>query len=219
MSAERTGDPRRADEDRGEDRKGPRSGGLIGKGVHPAVVSAQPFQLAERRPVERLFEDEEGRDRLAKAISRYPEKKAALLPMLAYAQERNGWVSPRSMEEIAEALDLTAAYVRSVATFYTMYNKHPTGRHIIQVCTCTACHLCGADEVFERFLEATGTRPGEASKDGRYMVMEAECLGACGFATAVQVNDSYFENVTPGTVEEVLAALEDAAEGAAEGDG
>jgi len=177
--------------------------------IHPAVVSAQPFQLSRRRPVDRLFDDDEGRDRLDKAISRYPEKQAALLPMLAYAQERNGWISADAMEEIAAALELTPAYVQSVATFYTMYNKHPTGRHIIQVCTCTACHLCGADDVYRRFLEATGTRPGEASADERYMVMEAECLGACGFATAVQVNDRYFENVTPESVADVLAALED----------
>lgn len=176
--------------------------------IHPAVVAAQAFQLAKRRPVEALFDDEEGRDRLEKAISRYPEKKAALLPMLAYAQERNGWISPASMEEIAAALELTPAFVQSVATFYTMYNKHPTGRHIIQVCTCTACHVCGADAVFEQFLEATGTRPGEMSEDGRFMVMEAECLGACGFATAVQVNDRYFESVTPETVADVLSALE-----------
>ena len=176
--------------------------------IHPAVVSAQPFQLADRRPVERLFDDEEGKDRLEKAVSRYPDRRAALLPMLAYAQERNGWISAESMEQIADALELTPAYVRSVATFYTMYNKHPTGRHIIQVCTCTACHVCGADDVFEAFLEQTGGRPGEATEDGRYMVMEAECLGACGFATAVQVNERYFENVTPETVAEVLAALD-----------
>jgi len=182
-------------------------------GIHPAVVSAQAFQLAIRRPVDHLFEDDEGRDRLEKAISRYPEKKAALLPMLAYAQERNGWISPEAMEEVAGALELTPAYVRSVATFYTMYNKHPTGRHIIQVCTCTACHLCGADDVFEAFLEATGTRPGEMSDDERFMVMEAECLGACGFATAVQVNDRYFENVTPESVADVLAALDDEGDG------
>ncbi|MDH3298030.1 MAG: NAD(P)H-dependent oxidoreductase subunit E [Gemmatimonadota bacterium] len=176
--------------------------------IHPAVVSAQPFQVANLRPTDRLFEDEEGRDRLEKAISRYPDKRAALLPMLAYAQERNGWVSPESMQQVAEALDLTPAYVNSVATFYTMYNKHPTGRHMIQVCTCVACHLCGGEEVFEAFLEATGTVPGAMSEDGKYVVMEAECLGACGFATAVQVNDRYFENVTPETVGEVLARLE-----------
>jgi len=181
----------------------------MSKKIHPAVVSAQAFQVSDLRPVERLFEDEEGKDRLAKAISRYPDRRAALLPMLAYAQERNGWISPDSMVQVAEALELTPAYVRSVATFYTMYNKHPTGKHMIQVCTCVACHLCGADDVFQAFLDATGTRAGETSADGKYMVMEAECLGACGFATAVQVNDEYFENVTPDSVPDVLASLEE----------
>lgn len=180
-----------------------------GRDIHPAVVSAQAFQVAKLRPVKTLFDDAEGKDRLAKSISRYPEKKAALLPMLGYAQERNGWVSPGSMVEIAEALDLTPAYVQSVVTFYTMYNKHPTGKYIIQVCTCVACHICGAMDVFEKFLETIGTRAGEMSKDGRFMVMEAECLGACGFATAVQVNDRYFENVKPDTVGDVLAALDE----------
>jgi len=178
------------------------------KKVHPAVVGAQPFQVADRRPVDRLFEDAEGRDRLEKSLSRYPEKKGALLPMLAYAQERNGWVSPEAMEEIADALGLTPAYVRSVATFYTMYAKHPVGRYWIQVCTCISCHVNRGEEVFEKFLEITGTRAGEVSEDGRYTVIEAECLGACGFATVVQVNDRYFENVTPETVPEVLAQLE-----------
>jgi len=117
-------------------------------------------------------------------------------------------VSPDSMEQIAAVLDLTPAYVHSVATFYTMYNKHPTGKHMIQVCTCVACHLCGGEDVFEAFLDAIGTRAGEISEDGRFMVMEAECLGACGFATAVQVNDQYFENVTTETVGDVIAQLE-----------
>lgn len=178
------------------------------KEIHPAVVSAQAFQVADLRPTEQLFEDEEGRDRLGKAVSRYPEKRAALLPLLGYAQERNGWVSPQAMAEIAEALDLTPAYVRSVATFYTMYNRHPVGRHLIQVCTCISCHLNRADEVFEAFLKETGTRAGEISADGRYTVIEAECLGACGFATAVQVNDAYYERVTPDSVKAILEELD-----------
>ena len=134
------------------------------KDIHPAVVSAQPFQLARQRPVERLFEDEEGRDRLAKAVSRYPEKRGALLPMLAYAQERNGWISDENMEEIAGALELTPAYVRSVATFYTMYARRPIGKYWIQVCTCISCHVNQGHEVFEAFLEQTGTRAGEVSE-------------------------------------------------------
>lgn len=178
------------------------------KKLHPSVVAAQPFQVAPLRPTERLFDDGEGKDRLRKAVSRYPDKRAALLPLLAYAQERNGWVSPQAMEEIAEALGLTPAYVRSVATFYTMYHKHPVGRHLIQVCTCISCHLNGADEVFERFLKEAGTRPGEISEDGRFTVIEAECLGACGFATAVQINDAYVEEVTPEKVPAILEELD-----------
>jgi NADH:ubiquinone oxidoreductase subunit E len=89
-----------------------------------------------------------------------------------------------------------------------MYNKHPVGRHFIQVCTCISCHLHEADEVFERFLAETGTRAGEVSEDGKYTVIEAECLGACGFATAVQVNDRYFENVTPDQIPAILDELD-----------
>lgn len=176
-------------------------------GIHPAVVGAQPFMLAEKRPVETLFGDEEGRDRLTKALGRYPEKRAALLPLLNYAQERNGWISAEAMIEIAEALDLTPAYVRSVATFYTMYNKHPVGTHLIQVCTNISCHLNRAGDVLRRFLEETGTREGEVSEDGRFTVIEAECLGACGFATVVQINDEYYENVTPESVRDILEGL------------
>lgn len=176
--------------------------------IHPAVASAQPFQVDRLRPVERLFDDSEGRGRLAAVLSRYPEKRAALLPMLGYAQERNGWVSPDHMEQIAVALDLTPAYVRSVATFYTMYNKQPVGKYLVQVCTCVSCHLNDADAVFASFLEQTGVEPGETSADGRFTVIEAECLGACGFPTAVQINDRYVENVTPATVGEVIADLE-----------
>ncbi len=180
----------------------------MNKPMHPAAASAQAFQVADLRPTERLFEDEEGRDRLEKAVSRYPDRRAALLPMLGYAQERNGWVSDENMAEIAEALALTPAFVRSVATFYTMYNKHPVGRHLIQVCTCISCHLHEAEEVFEKFMAETGTRAGEVSEDGRFTVMEAECLGACGFATAVQVNDRYYENVTPDQVPAILDELD-----------
>jgi NADH:ubiquinone oxidoreductase subunit E len=89
-----------------------------------------------------------------------------------------------------------------------MYARRPVGKYWIQVCTCISCHVNRGEEVFEAFLEHTGTRAGEISEDGKWTVIEAECLGACGFATAVQVNDQYFENVTPETVPEVLAQLD-----------
>jgi NADH-quinone oxidoreductase E subunit len=167
--------------------------------------------LAERQGPdssdEPLFASEEGRDRLEKALGRYPSARAALLPMLNYAQERNGWVSGRAMKEIAEALDVTPAYVHSVATFYTMYNRRPVGRFLIQVCTNISCHLCGGEEVLEAFLEETGVRLGETSGDRLFTVMEVECLGACGFATVVQVNERYLEDVSPEDVPGIVEQL------------
>jgi NADH:ubiquinone oxidoreductase subunit E len=94
-----------------------------------------------------------------------------------------------------------------VATFYTMYNTRPVGRFLIQVCTNVSCNLCGGDEVVAAFLESTETEPGEVSEDGLFTVIEAECLGACGFPVAVQINDRYFENVTPADVRRILARL------------
>jgi NADH:ubiquinone oxidoreductase subunit E len=104
-------------------------------------------------------------------------------------------------------LELPEAYVRGVATFYTMYNKVPVGRYLIQVCTNISCNLCGGDEVVEAFLDNVGTELGETSKDGLFTVVEAECLAACGFPTAVQINSRYFENITPAGVPQVLERL------------
>ena len=101
------------------------------------------------------------------------------------------------MDRVAELLDLSPAYVRGVATFYTMYNKRPVGRHLVQVCTNISCNLNGADEVVDAFLNYTDTELGETSEDGNFTVIEAECLAACGFPTCVQINSRYYENVTP----------------------
>ena len=111
------------------------------------------------------------------------------------------------MDTVARELELSPAYVRGVATFYTMYNRRPVGTYLIQVCTNVACNLCGADDVMAAFLEHTGAEPGQLSADGRYTVMEAECLGACGFPTAVQINERYFENVMPEDVPLILDRL------------
>lgn len=183
--------------------------------VHPAVAGSQPYMSSARQGPsssdEPLFEDEEGRARLEATLGRYPTKRAALLPMLNFAQERNGWVSGPAMREIAGALELTPAYVHSVATFYTMYNRRPVGRYLVQVCTNISCHLCGGEEVLEVFLEEAGVRLGETSEDGLFTVMEVECLGACGFATVVQVNDEYYEDVTAEGVPEIVRELREAA--------
>ncbi len=130
-----------------------------------------------------------------------------MLPVLAMAQELRGWLSPETLKRVAELLELTPAYVRSVASFYTMFNLRPVGTHLIQVCIGIGCDLCGAEDVVERLLEATGTRLGETSADGKFTVVEVECLGACGFPTVVQVNDRVYENVKAEDVDGLLREL------------
>jgi NADH-quinone oxidoreductase E subunit len=147
----------------------------------------------------------ERRQRLDAILGRYPTKRAALLPALWIVQEAHGWISDQAMVEVAQALDLTAAYVKGVVTFYTMYHQHPVGRHFIQVCATTPCNLCGAEGVIDAFLEHTGCGDlGATSPDGRFTVVEVECLGACGFATPVLIDDDFIESVTPERVPELL---------------
>jgi NADH-quinone oxidoreductase E subunit len=175
-------------------------------GGHPSVAGTLPYQIAERNPEAPLF-DGPYADRLEKILSRYPDRQAALLPALHMAQEIRGHLSPGSLDEVAERLQLPPAYVRGVATFYTMYNLQPIGKYLIQVCTNISCNLCGGEEVLDAFLEHTGTEMGEISSDGRFTVIEVECLGACGFPTVVQINERFFENVKANDVPRVLEML------------
>ncbi len=141
------------------------------------------------------------RERLDEVLGRYPTRQAALLPALWLVQEARGWVSDAAMAEVAAVLDLTPAYVKGVVTFYTMYHQHPVGKHFVQVCTTTPCNLCGAEDVVRALLEHTGARDlGATSPDGRWTVIEVECLGACGFATPVLVNNEFVEGVTAESV-------------------
>jgi NADH-quinone oxidoreductase E subunit len=175
-------------------------------GGHPGASCSLPFQVADRNPDAPLFEGAYA-ERLARILSRYPDPRGALLPVLAMAQEVRGHLSEATMARVAELLELAPAVVRGVATFYTMYNKRPVGRHLIQVCTNVSCNVCGADDVMQAFVAAIGVEPGEVSEDGEFTVIEAECLGACGFPTAVQINERYYENVEPGDVEAILDRL------------
>lgn len=181
------------------------------EGGHAAGTPAYPYMLPDRDPEAPLFEGP-FKARFDKILSRYPDKRAALLPVLNLAQEVRGHVSPETMDRVGELLELPDAYVRGVATFYTMYNKRPVGRFLIQVCTNISCNLCGADEVMASFLEHTGTEPGEISADGDFTVIEAECLAACGFPTCVQINSRYYENVGPDDVPGILERLKERGE-------
>jgi NADH-quinone oxidoreductase E subunit len=179
-------------------------------GGHPGRAPTYPYMLKDREPEAALFEGPY-EERFKKIRSRFPTARAALLPALNLAQEIRGHISQETMREVGAMLGLSDAYVRGVATFYTMYNKRPVGRFLIQVCTNISCNLCGGDEVLAAFLEATETEMGETTEDGLFTVMEVECLAACGTPTAVQINSRYFENVTPADVPAILDRLRDEA--------
>ncbi len=176
------------------------------EGGHASGTSTYPYMLADKDPDAPLF-DGPFQERFEKIRSRYPDARSALLPALGMAQELRGHLSPETMALVAKLLDLSPAYVRGVATFYTMYNKRPVGRFLIQVCTNISCSLCGGDEVVRAFLNNTGTELGETSEDGNFTVIEVECLAACGFPTTVQINSRYYENVMPKDVPEILERL------------
>ena len=151
----------------------------------------------------------DARKELDELLTRYPQKMAALLPALWIVQDARGWVSDGSMAEVAELLDLTPAYVKGVVTFYYMYHQHPVGKYFIQVCTTSPCAICGAEDVVKSLLKHTKCGElGSTSPDGKFTVIEVECLGACGFATPIMVNSDFIESVTPDNVPEILARFE-----------
>ncbi|MEN9507722.1 MAG: hypothetical protein RLZZ621_285 [Gemmatimonadota bacterium] len=172
-----------------------------------ALVAAPPHGHHHDEPHELVFVGDV-RVALDRILSRYPTKQAALLPALWMLQDARGWVSEKGIEEVAQVLDLTPAYVKGVVSFYTMYHQHPVGRHFIQVCTTTPCNVCGAEDVVKAFLEHSGCGDlGLTSADGRFTVIEVECLGACGFATPVMINNAFIESVTPESVPRILSEL------------
>jgi NADH dehydrogenase (ubiquinone) flavoprotein 2 len=144
-------------------------------------------------------------DRLNEILTRYPAKPGALLPALWLVQEARGWISDQHMSEVAELLGLTPAFVKGVVTFYTMYHQHPVGKNFVQVCTTSPCNICGAEDVVKALLAETGAKElGATSPDGKWTVIEVECLGACGFATPIMINDDFVENVTKENVPEIV---------------
>lgn len=185
---------------------GPQS--AMGQKASPADLTAGEGSGLHDAPYAPVFVGAR-RAELAELLTRYPTKMAALLPALWMVQDDRGWVSDDAVVEIAGLLELTPAYIQGVLTFYTMYHQHPVGRHFIQVCTTSPCGVCGAEDVRDAFVRHTNCGElGVTSPDGRFTVIEVECLGACGFATPVMINERFVESVTPERVPQILAELE-----------
>ena len=140
-------------------------------------------------------------------LTRYPTKEAALLPALWLVQRQEGWISEESMEYVAGLLGISPVKVFSVVSFYTMFYTRPMGRHVIQVCRNLSCSLLGARELVRHIEDRIGVGVGETTTDGRYSLLTVECLGSCGTAPMMQVNDDYHENLTRERVDALLAEM------------
>jgi NADH:ubiquinone oxidoreductase subunit E len=146
-----------------------------------------------------------------KLRKQYPDSLSAVMPALRLAQEENdGWLSPDAIREVAEALELTPAYCLSIASFYDQYRLEPTGRRVIEVCTNVSCALAGAQQVVEAFERELGVSAGSTRADGEYTLGTIECLGGCGWATIVSIDNRHRLRVkaedVPGIVEELRGA-------------
>jgi NADH:ubiquinone oxidoreductase subunit E len=146
-----------------------------------------------------------------KLRKRYPDPTSAVMPALRLAQSENGgWLSPDAIRKVADALDLTPAYCLSIASFYDQYYLEPGGQTRVEVCTNVSCGLAGAQQVLEAFERELGISAGSTSEEGRFTLGTIECLGGCGWATVVAIDNRHRLRVqpddVPGIVEELRSA-------------
>jgi NADH-quinone oxidoreductase E subunit len=138
----------------------------------------------------------------------FPDAQSALLPALWLAQrDYGGWLPEAAFDEVAAVMGLSEAHVAATATFYTMLNKKPVGRHLVQVCTNIACSLLGSDHLVEHISSKLGIAVGETTPDGKFTLLEVECLGSCGTAPVMQIGDRYYEDLTVEKIDRILAEL------------
>jgi NADH-quinone oxidoreductase E subunit len=151
-------------------------------------------------------------DEIQTIAARYPQRLSAVMPALRLAQERYGWLPPDAFREVGEALDLTPAYCKAVASFYDMFHLEPVGRHVIEVCTNVSCALVGAQQVLEAFEGELGVEAGDTSEDGEFTLRTIECAGGCGWGTVVSVDHRYREPVKPEDVPAIVEELRSGSE-------
>ena len=140
---------------------------------------------------------QDARDRAAEILTRYPEARSAVMPLLYLAMREERGLTAEGMKQVASYTGLTAVQVESVASFYTMFKDAGVGSYVVSVCTSISCHLLGGDEVLDAIAGEAGVHPGETDESATVFVERAECIGACGGAPAVQVNYEMLEGMTP----------------------
>lgn len=143
--------------------------------------------------------------RFEKLVTLYPVKRSALVPMLLYAQDEVGYLSDPVIAEIAARIGITELEVRNVISYYSLLRTKPVGKYHVQVCTNISCMLRGANQVFDHCKKSLGIENKGVTADGLFSVEEVECIGACSWAPAAQVNYDFHENLTPESIDKVLA--------------
>ncbi len=172
-------------------------------GRHPAPEQAQPESFEFTAETMAMAE---------KIIAKYPagRQASAVMPLLDLAQrQHDNWLPRVAMDYVAGLLKMPPIRVYEVATFYTMYNLAPVGKHFLQICTTTPCWLRGSSDIVDACKDELGIGPGETTADGLFTWIEVECLGACVNAPMIQINDDYYEDLTPESTRAILKALRD----------
>ncbi|HZT72057.1 MAG TPA: NAD(P)H-dependent oxidoreductase subunit E [Terriglobales bacterium] len=143
--------------------------------------------------------------KLTRLAEAYPQRRSALVPMLLYAQDELGWLTPEAIREIAERLGETELAVRETISYYSMLRTHPVGRYHVQVCTNISCLLRGGEELLQHCRKRLGLEQRDVTPDGVFSIEEVECIGACSWAPALQVNYDFHQNLDPARADQVLA--------------
>ncbi|MGC2250661.1 MAG: NAD(P)H-dependent oxidoreductase subunit E [Acidobacteriaceae bacterium] len=142
--------------------------------------------------------------RFDKLVTLYPRRRSALIPMLLYAQDEIGYLSGAAISEIGQRLDITVLDVRNVLTYYSMLRTQPIGKYNVQVCTNISCMLRGGQQLFEHCKNRLGIGHKQTTPDGMFTLEEVECIGACSWAPAIQVNYDFHDELTPESLDAVL---------------
>jgi NADH-quinone oxidoreductase E subunit len=150
---------------------------------------------------------EENKKKIEDAIKKYPHKNAAVMPVLYIAQDQDGWISQDVIREVALVLEMTAEEVLGIVTFYSMYHTKPAGKYHLQVCTNVSCMLRGASNIYEHVKDKLKIENGGVTDDSLFSLEEVECMGSCGTAPMIAINEDFFENLNIQKVDEILESL------------
>lgn len=150
----------------------------------------------------------EGLKKVKEELGRYESKNSAIIPALYIAQKENsGWVSDEVIEHLGTVMDIPTSRINEVFKFYTMFNQKPVGKHHVQICNNISCALNGSRELTAHVLKEMNCKLNDVSVDGKYCISSVECLGSCGTAPMMQINDDYYENLTPEKAVQILKGL------------